>query len=65
MTAGLITKLKKLAELAKESQVKEMYGGSWALEGQQGRDPRQTEIARLLIEAEDDGPDSCGEVMGK
>lgn len=42
-----------------------MCGVSWALLVGQGRDPRQREIGRLLIEAGEEGPEmSCGDEEG-
>lgn len=60
MMSGLITELKKFAELVKESQPREIYGAPWTLVNQ-GRDPRQIGIVRLSTEAGGEGRESCGE----
>lgn len=53
MTAGLVTELKKNAELVKESQLKQTY-----------KDPRQKEIGHLLPEAGEEGSENCSKEDG-
>lgn len=58
---GDVSQLKKLAEVAKESQLNDIHGASWTLGG--GRTGgREREVALLLrIEADEEGPERCGE----
>lgn len=62
-TAVLVTELKETTELTKESQMKNMYGASWALVAQ-SRQPVKRWIGRSLAEDGEEGPLSCGEKEG-